>query len=227
MFIEKTQSKPHAPRMPVTTFVSHEQTMGDYENTSCVAPVAEESRRSTRKRSRHPDDVADRNVAPMTQLTFGDITLDAGYRQSMPPFYTARQIIRTYHGKNRDHPSQEEWFEIQNEALTTTDSGDSWHASDSSEQGSEVEESVDETLTDDEEEAVTESDTCSSDDDDSSDADADDTDGSHKDGAINADLDASSDGSHEDGAMEAEANVIKADPESDATEAGDNILHSN
>jgi hypothetical protein len=57
----------------------------------------------------------------MSQLRFGAHTLDMAYRQAIPPFYTAAMVILTFLGKNKDHPGQEEWMEMQAD-LSTTDS---------------------------------------------------------------------------------------------------------
>jgi len=59
----------------------------------------------------------------MSELQFGAHTLDAAYRQSIPPFYTAEEVISTFLGHNKDHPSQEEWMELQADLSTSDSSG--------------------------------------------------------------------------------------------------------
>jgi hypothetical protein len=54
----------------------------------------------------------DGDIPPMSQLQFGEHTLDAEYRMSMPPFYNTATIIATFLGQNEDHPGQEEWVEM-------------------------------------------------------------------------------------------------------------------
>jgi hypothetical protein len=75
---------------------------------------APESTEPVRKRSKTSRAwfTPDRGVPPMSQLCFGKYTLDADYRMSMPPFYTANMIVATFLGRNQDHPGQSEWQQL-------------------------------------------------------------------------------------------------------------------
>jgi hypothetical protein len=70
----------------------------------------------------------DAGVPPMSQLNFGVHTLDAAYRQSIPPFYTSAMIVSTFLGHNQEHPGQEEWLEIASDSASTYSSsgGSEW-----------------------------------------------------------------------------------------------------
>jgi hypothetical protein len=64
----------------------------------------------------------DRGVPPMSQIQFGEHTLDLEYRISMPPFYTVNEVIATFLGKNDDHPGYAEWLEMKSEETATNSS---------------------------------------------------------------------------------------------------------
>ena len=114
---------------------------------------------SSRKRSRHPDDIKEsKSVPPMDQFIFDGIELDREYRLSMPNWWSEKQILNAYHGKSRDHPSQEEWFEIQNESLPETDVDSSWSDANSCDSDASDDEGSDYDDSDDDEEEEDDSD---------------------------------------------------------------------
>jgi hypothetical protein len=61
----------------------------------------------------------DQDVAPMSQLCFGIHTLDAAYRNSIPPFYTPAMVVSTFLGENEEHPGQAEWIDMMNDSSSS------------------------------------------------------------------------------------------------------------
>jgi len=97
----------------------------------------------------------DVGVPPMTQFTFKGIQLDEGYRRSLPPFYTEKQILDAFHGKDKFHPCQEEYLEMMEEEMSSPSSGESWKPNDSGEEEE-----------DDDDDSLSEYDECDDEDDD-------------------------------------------------------------
>ena len=75
------------------------------------------------------EDNPDAGIPPMTQLKFQDIELDQGYRLSLPPFYTEKQILDAYKGNDKFFPSQDEFLEMMEEEMSSPSSGKSWNPS--------------------------------------------------------------------------------------------------